>query len=316
MSYTLQIWEKPADAPWPTTIDDALALVDRLHDGAQRQNPRFLVLAHKLTRRYPCITSPEAEALPEEEWAWSDGPLDGRTRNPVWVIGIALGDLFEEVVPFVVEQANAVGLSVTDGQGGEVYLANRKVLSIRDDVEEPFALRAIAHVENPAIKEPLPTGEDGPVITDLRNGIAVSYLVEDGNAYSYVKNRDLLGEGITPEALQERALANLARRYAQKGKIMTLGCNHILVLGGMFEASLVLLDRLWDEELAPMAPNGFVVGIPSADVIEFCDAESEDGLRQLRRGTSRAFERAFYPRFRSPFRRRDGRWEEMPELTE
>lgn len=130
MSYVLQVWEKPSTKPWPTTIEEAAQLVGQLgHPGAD-QNPKFLDFAKRLTERYPCICSVEADNIPESELAWSDGPLDGKAGEAVYSIGLNT-NMLEEVRPFVFNTAKVLGLNVTDEQAGEVCLANGKTLSIR-----------------------------------------------------------------------------------------------------------------------------------------------------------------------------------------
>lgn len=129
MSYVLHIWEKSADRPWPSTIDEAMSMVKLLHGSENPENPKFARLAQRLTKQYPDITSREAEEMPESEFAWSDGPLDGKPGTAVYAIGLAR-PMLDEVRPFVVQQANALGLSVTDEQAGEVFLANGHVLGI------------------------------------------------------------------------------------------------------------------------------------------------------------------------------------------
>lgn len=127
MSYALQIWEKPAESHWPKDVDEADKLVHALSAARRGQNPKFIAFAQRLTSRYPCITSPEAEKLPESEWAWSEGPLNGKTDKAVYGVGLSLERL-SEVRPFVVEQARSLGLNVLDSQAGEVFLADGTVL--------------------------------------------------------------------------------------------------------------------------------------------------------------------------------------------
>jgi hypothetical protein len=55
-----------------------------------------------------------------------------------------------------------------------------------------------------------------------------------------------------------------------------------VLFGGNFEASLVLIDPLWDEHLAHLAPNGYVIAIPNRDILAFCDARCLAGIETLR----------------------------------
>jgi hypothetical protein len=69
------------------------------------------------------------EEISPSDYAWSDGPIDGRTNAAVYNLGLN-GGLLEEVRPFVVQEANALGLCMMDGQAGEAYLPGGKVLSL------------------------------------------------------------------------------------------------------------------------------------------------------------------------------------------
>lgn len=130
MSYVVSVWEQPAGTPPPASIEEAVQLVDRLCDGQPGQNPKFILLAQRLTRRYPCITTLDEDEIPQEQWAWSDGPLDGKTDDAVLNLGLT-SDMADEVQPFVAVTANALGLNVLDPQGGDVYLADGRVISDR-----------------------------------------------------------------------------------------------------------------------------------------------------------------------------------------
>lgn len=165
MSYALHIWQ--ASSPLPTSVEGADRQLTQLRDSASGQDPGFLVLAQRLTQRYPCICSKEAEAIPESEWAWSDGPLTGKTDAAIWTIGLASG-MVGEVAPFVVKQANALGFAVMDEQAGRVYLAGGTVLSM----------------VSPAKGAPARNYDDVPTQTVLR-GIAADRLAPVLQAYGY-----------------------------------------------------------------------------------------------------------------------------------
>ena len=62
----------------------------------------------------------------------------------------------------------------------------------------------------------------------------------------------------------------------------------MIFLGGNFEASLLLIDDLWDRQLAHLAPNDFVAAVPTRDVLAVCDANSEAGIDELRQIVLRA----------------------------
>jgi len=124
---------------------------------------------------------------------------------------------------------------------------------------------------------------DTPVISDLNNGLLVGYLVDQEDHFRYIQQRHLLGAGITEAMLHQNAVDNLAALLGKTGaKIQPYGDSFAVFFGGNFEASLVLVDALWDEHLAHLAPNGFIVAIPNRDILAFCDAKSETGVERLR----------------------------------
>ena len=122
MSYVLHIWPQPADKPVPRSVPELDKLVTQLTESKLPQpDPRFVELAQRLTSRYPCLTE-----APEDS-VWSDGPLDGRTSQGAYALGVQTAYL-PEVVPFVVETARALGLNVFDMQAAEGHLADGTVL--------------------------------------------------------------------------------------------------------------------------------------------------------------------------------------------
>lgn len=115
MSYVLHIWETPV----PATLAGAARAAMDMGADAVGQNPGFLVLAGRLTSRYPCLSTAPADSV------WSDAPLDGKTDERTWAIGIRSDH--EQVVDFVVRQANALRLCVFDMQQGMAWLPDGTV---------------------------------------------------------------------------------------------------------------------------------------------------------------------------------------------
>lgn len=154
--------------------------------------------------------------------------------------------------------------------------------------------------------------EASPVIKDLGNGLCVVYLVDEGNHFVYVQNQHLAQSGFNAGGLHECALSNLARISEGKAKVQQHGAVYGVFLDGMFEASLILLDHLWDETLAHLAPNGFVVALPSRDVLAFCDAGSAAGVRELQGVVERVFaEGGSHMLTRTLYQRRQRAWQPM-----
>lgn len=149
---------------------------------------------------------------------------------------------------------------------------------------------------------------DAPVLKDLGSGLFVAYLVDDGHNLVYVQNHHLNGSQLTPEGLYELGLHNLAVRAAGKARMQQHGEVHAILLDGMFEASLVLLDDLWDNTLKHLAPNGFVAALPARDVLAVCDAKSEQGIASLRNMVNRVFAGGDHLLTQDLYRRENGVW--------
>jgi hypothetical protein len=111
------------------------------------------------------------------------------------------------------------------------------------------------------------------------------YAVDEGQHFSYVNLGEMEAAGMSVEDLHRVGLRNLAARINDGKPGLTLvpqASFHALVMGGDFEASLVLIDELWDGSLKQYTPNGPVVTVPARDMCAFCDAASAEGIRQLR----------------------------------
>lgn len=78
--------------------------------------PLFLQLIERLTARYPDLT----KCGPDEESPWSDGPMTGNVLPELFYFGMSFSNA-AVVVPFVVQEANALGLTVFDVQTEEIF---------------------------------------------------------------------------------------------------------------------------------------------------------------------------------------------------
>jgi uncharacterized protein YtpQ (UPF0354 family) len=151
--------------------------------------------------------------------------------------------------------------------------------------------------------------EHSPVLTNLNNGLLVAYLVDEADHFQYIQQRHLDGAGLTRAELHQRCIANLRALLKQKEiKVQPYGNVFAILCGGHFEASAVLVDGLWDNALAHLAPNGFVVAIPCRDILAFCDARNASGLQELRGIIERAQD-GDHPISPVLYRRSAGTWE-------
>jgi hypothetical protein len=114
MSYNVAICTPPIPA------DDVSAwnALDSLIE-AQGATPEvFKELHDRLTAKYPCICALSDDQV--DEGVWSDGPLWNNFGHRAAVLGMIYPRV-EEVLPFLVRIANALGLAVFDWGGPTIY---------------------------------------------------------------------------------------------------------------------------------------------------------------------------------------------------
>lgn len=182
------------------------------------------------------------------------------------------------------------------------------------NVTPDFCSRAIAYLkveerENNSGAEIALSHVDSPVIRSIGHGLLVSYLVDEGNSYSYVQNRHIEAAGVTEEELHMQAVKNLRALAEQNVEVRQYGSIFAVLIGGDFEASLALVDDFWSDWYAHLAPNGFTVAFPARDILAFCDSSSEEAVEELRALVERTQGQVDHPLSAILHRRVGGVWE-------
>src|SRR5262245_9391667 len=116
MSYNVAIVIPPV----PADDAEAWTVLDRL---IEQQGPGLAVfqeLHDRLTARYPCLCEVPEDQI--DDTVWSDGPLINDFLHRAAVLGMSYSRV-EEVLPFLIEPANALGLVVFDWATERVYRA-------------------------------------------------------------------------------------------------------------------------------------------------------------------------------------------------
>jgi uncharacterized protein YtpQ (UPF0354 family) len=163
-------------------------------------------------------------------------------------------------------------------------------------MENPSDMNKVLSRALPYLKPNLKNGEastgipfrDLPVTRQFDADLIITYLLDGGDTFKYVQNRDLGGAGLTKHQLHDLSLRNLSFLAEDKLEVQAYGAVNVFLMGGHFEASLLLLDELWEKKLVYLAPNGFLVAAPARDVLAVCDIESNRGMAELRAIVNRA----------------------------
>ncbi len=116
MSYTIAI----AQGPIPIEVAVAWSWIEQMANEADVSPPDiFHDLIDRLTARFPCICDLDDDVV-DELGVWSDGPLRNNIKLKAPVLGIVFSHV-DEVLPFVIETANQLGLTVFDWQTKQIH---------------------------------------------------------------------------------------------------------------------------------------------------------------------------------------------------
>ncbi len=150
---------------------------------------------------------------------------------------------------------------------------------------------------------------ESPVIRPLGHGLLVVYLVDEGDHFSWVQQRHLTDAGVSELELHSQAIKNLAVFAEQHAEVRSYGNIFIVLSGGNFEASMLLLNEFWSEWYANLAQNGFVVAFPARDILAFGDIASESVVSELLAVCERLIGNADHPLSPVLYQRTNSGWE-------
>lgn len=151
--------------------------------------------------------------------------------------------------------------------------------------------------------------DDSPVVSELAADISCFYVVDEGTSFRYVQYRDMEHEGYTLPRLHEGAVERLRKIAQEKLQVFPVpGEYFAAIMGGNFEASLILLDGLWNKSLRRLIKNDFIVALPARDILAFCDSKSERGRASLKQIVDRTWPRGDHLISRNLYRRSGNAW--------
>lgn len=156
----------------------------------------------------------------------------------------------------------------------------------KPEVSKDWVRRARPYIK-PRLDGDAPTDvslghDDSPVIRHLAEGLLVLYLVDEGKNFSYVQNRDLAEAAMTADELHGVAVGNLYELARHTLRIQPSAEIVAVFMEGNFEASVLLLDTVWETSLASHVRGEFIVAVPSRDVLAFGDSTSTAAVEALR----------------------------------
>ncbi|WP_158286530.1 DUF1444 family protein [Chitinophaga sp. S165] len=131
--------------------------------------------------------------------------------------------------------------------------------------------------------------DDSPVYETISTGLGIFYVLDKGSHYSFLQNRDL-STTITLEKLHEIALNNLTEQVLDKTQLNGDPADiMMLVNGGNFEATMILVDRLWSQ-VERLFNDQICIALPARDLLFISGRNNPVGRESLRAAVRKAFD--------------------------
>jgi uncharacterized protein YtpQ (UPF0354 family) len=178
-------------------------------------------------------------------------------------------------------------------------------------MQKTFTSKAIAYLKRVYYDSSTPgatlPAEATPIFKPYSSDFWISYVVDAGNAFEYVQESHLKKDGIERDELHRIGLANL-REWAisHQLRVQPYGNIFAVLMGGNFEASLILLDKLWDGPFRQFVTGVYAVAMPARDILSFCDSSSPEGIDGLEQVIARATGKVDHPISDKIYVRQDG----------
>lgn len=127
-----------------------------------------------------------------------------------------------------------------------------------------------------------PHEHERPVLRPYADGLLVAYVVDQGGHYEYVQQRHLDETHVHPDDLHQLGVDNLTRLMKERPtNVQPHGHCFAVLMGGDFEASLLLVDGLWENAFRRFFRGEYLAAVPARDVLAFCDRGSAAGRAEL-----------------------------------
>jgi uncharacterized protein YtpQ (UPF0354 family) len=132
------------------------------------------------------------------------------------------------------------------------------------------------------------SGRDEPVIEHLVGDLLVMYAFDLPGRFEFVARRHCETLGLEAGDLRPLSVRNLVK-LRRKPQIKGTDRVVTLILDGDLEASLLLVDMLW-EQLAQQIPGDLIAAVPTRDTLAVTGTGVDGGVAVLNHAVSRLWE--------------------------
>ncbi len=171
---------------------------------------------------------------------------------------------------------------------------------VRSKSEVERYLRLLAERTGPS--------DDTPVVRTLAGDLVVAYSFDLPDSVRWMLDSDLTRLGLADEELATLAAQNLWRSLSIEARTSDDGSFVMLVAGGTYEASLMVVPLIW-ERMADRVAGDPVVCVSNRDVLVATGSDRADGMAKLTVLCRHLFQTGSYPVSPLLYRWSKGSWE-------
>ena len=120
MSYSIDLIIERLPADQQQAWQKIEALREAYYEDERPVAGQLQQLHDRLTERYPCLCDFADDDPAMDDSPWADGPMINNFSHDMGMLAIVFSKV-EEVLPFIIQQATALGITVVDGQVEQIY---------------------------------------------------------------------------------------------------------------------------------------------------------------------------------------------------
>lgn len=158
-----------------------------------------------------------------------------------------------------------------------------------------------------AFAEGMDSSLGSPLVWEsITDELVIVYGIDSPHEISTLRRSQFSSLGLGHDSLFVLALRNL-KALLPEIECIDAGGAWQLIAGGNYEASLILLDDLWDSATLPVVSD-VVVAVPARDIVVFADKTDAFGVARVREIAAMSDSVFSYSISNRTFTRKDGRW--------
>lgn len=152
------------------------------------------------------------------------------------------------------------------------------------------------------------SADDSPVVRPFASDMVIMYAIDRPSHFEFVATREIKARQLSVEELHDLAVANLPSRVSQVEVHDLGGGLHGITAGGNLEASLLLVDTLWDQ-LAERLPGEPLAAVPARDLLFTIGSGQPEAMALISSRARTGLAEKRHAISQSVLVRRGGRWQ-------